>query len=279
MQGTYTALITPFKNGELDEQGLRENIWFQIDEGIDGLLALGSTGEGSLLKDHERHRVIQIVLEEAKGKVPLWVNGSGASTSQAIQRTEEAQNLGADGVLHMAPYYSLPTEEGISLHFEAIARKTKLPVMLYNHPKRSGCTIEITTLKKLAKHDYIIGIKDASGDIGYVGEILNALPNFTVMSGDDVSALAYLSMGASGVISILSNLMPRKMCELMREPIKRHFHELFSFIQFSQCETNPIPIKAMMNLVGMPAGECRLPLTQLSHDNKKKLEGLLLAYV
>lgn len=279
MQGTYTALITPFKEGDLDEQGLRENIWFQIEEGIDGLLVLGSTGEGNLLSDRERHRVIQIAVEEAKGKVPLWVSGSAPSTSQALQKTEEAQNLGADGVLLMTPYYILPTQEGIARHFETIAQKTHLPIMLYNHPKRSGSSIEINTLKRLAKVENIVGIKDASGNIGYVGEILNAFPNFVVMSGDDISTLAYLSMGAHGVISILSNLMPRKVCELVSNPLQRHFHELFPFIQFSQCETNPIPIKAMMNLIGMPAGECRLPLTPLTSDNRKKMEGLLLAYV
>lgn len=279
MQGTYTALITPFQDGDLDEQGLRENIWFQIEEGIDGVLVLGSTGEGELLTESERHRVIQIVSEETKGKILLWVHCGGPATDYAIKKTQEAQKLGADGVLIVAPYYVLPTQEGVYRYFEKIARNTSLPIMIYNHPKRVGESIEVETLKRLSQLSNVIGIKDASGDVGYVGEVLHSIPHFTVMSGDDISTLPYLSLGAKGVFSVVSNLMPRKVCELVNKPTVTHYHDLFPFFQFSQCETNPIPIKAMMNLVGMPAGECRLPLTPLNQEHRKKMEDLLLAYV
>ena len=151
MEGTFTALITPFKDGDLDEHGLRENIRFQIEEGIDGLLALGSTGEGQTLSERESHRVIQIACEETRGKVPLLIQTGDSATYRTIKKTEEAEKYGADGVLIVTPYYCRPTQEGLLRHFEAIARSTTLPIILYHHPKRTGAHFEIETLKALAK--------------------------------------------------------------------------------------------------------------------------------
>ena len=273
---TMTALITPFKDGDLDEEGFRKNIHFQVDEGIDALLALGSTGEGEALSERERSRVLQIAREETQSKVPLWIQTGDSATDRTIKKTEEAEKLGADGALIITPYYCRPTQEGLLRHFEAVANSTSLPIILYHHPKRTGASFEIATLKRLAQIDNIIGLKDASGDVGFVAQVINAIPDFDVFSGDDLLTLPLMSIGAKGVISIMSNIMPRKMCELVQSGAKSLYHELFPLFLFSQCETNPIPIKAMMNQMGMPAGECRLPLTPLSKKYQEQIKELCL---
>jgi len=273
---TMTALITPFKDGDLDEEGFCKNIRFQIDEGIDALLALGSTGEGEALSEGERSRVIQIAREETQGKVPLWIQTGDSATDRTIKKTEEAEKLGADGALIITPYYCRPTQEGLLRHFEIVAHSTSLPIILYHHTKRTGASFEVATLKRLAQIDNIIGLKDASGDVGFVAQVLNTIPDFDVFSGDDLLTLPLMSIGAKGVISVISNIMPRKMCELVRTRAKSLYHELFPLFQFSQCESNPIPIKAMMNLMDMPAGECRLPLTPLSKKYKEQMKELCL---
>ncbi|NGX50495.1 MAG: 4-hydroxy-tetrahydrodipicolinate synthase [Chlamydiae bacterium] len=279
MQGTYTALITPFKDDDLDEEGLRKNICYQIEEGIDGVLALGSTGEGQALTEEERLRVIQIAREESLGRVPLMVHTGECSTHRAIERAEEAERVGADSLLIVTPYYCRPTQEGLVRHFEAIARSTTLPIILYNHPKRTGVRFEVESVERLSQIKNIVGLKDASGDLGFVAELLNRIEDFSLFSGDDPLTLPLMSIGAVGVISILSNIFPRKVCELVRKRDKRLYHELFPLFQLSQCESNPIPIKAMMELIGMPAGECRLPLTPLSEKYHEQMRELLVTYV
>ena len=276
MEGTYTALITPFKEGTIDEQGFRENLWFQMDAGVEGVLVLGSTGEGETLTEKERFRLIQIAREETKGKIPLWVQTGDCATFRTLEKTEEAERLGADGVLIITPYYTCPTQEGVIRHFETVAESTHLPIMVYHHPRRSGVRLELETLRRLAKIENIIGMKDASGDISFVAEVLSQLPDFILMSGDDLLILPHLSLGAKGVFSVLSNLMPQKVCELIQNPSPSLYRPLFPYFRFSQCETNPIPIKAMMNRVGMEAGECRLPLTPLSQKYQKQMEALFL---
>lgn len=277
--GLTTALVTPFKEGSLDEQGLRENIWFQIEEEVDALLVLGSTGEGNTLQENERRRVIDITISEAKGKVPILISCSDASTERTCLKAYEAEHAGADALLVMAPYYCRPTQEGIFRHFSAVAEASSLPIIMYNHPGRSGVSIEVETVRRLSEIETIVGLKDASGSISYGAAIINALPDFLFLAGDDLMALPYFSIGGKGLISVMSNLFPKKMKALVDEKSLSLFQELYPYIALSQIESNPSPIKAMMNRAGFPAGECRLPLVPLRRENQEKIEALLLTGV
>ncbi|MCB1109615.1 MAG: 4-hydroxy-tetrahydrodipicolinate synthase [Chlamydiia bacterium] len=269
--GLTTALITPFKEGKLDEKGFRENLWFQIEAGVDALLVLGSTGEGNSLTEAEQQQVTDIAVSEAKGNIPLWVSCGGVSTDQTIEKARVAEERGADALLVIAPYYCRPMQEGLLRHFEAVAHATPLPIILYNHPKRAGVTIEQETLKRLSGIENIIGIKDASGSIGYGAAVMDSVPDLLFLVGDDLMALPFLSIGAGGLVSVLSNLMPGSMKELVETRDLSLYRTLYPFMALSQVETNPIPIKAMMELEGLPAGKCRLPLTPLSEKNQKRL--------
>ncbi len=274
--GIITALITPFKEGKIDEQGLRENIYFQIEEGIDKLLFLGTTGEGNFLSENERKRVIAIALKEGKGKASLLLSCGDVSTERSVAKVAQAEKMGADGVLVIAPYYCRPTQEGLFRHFEMVAKSTALPIIIYNHPKRTGVEIEVETVKRLAEIQNIVGIKDASGSVAYGASVIEALPDFLFLAGDDLMALPISAVGGTGLISVLSNLMPRKMKELVETQDRALYQNLYPFISMSQIETNPVPIKAMMNLVGLSAGECRFPLVPLSSVNQSNLRDLLL---
>lgn len=274
--GITTALITPFKEGEVDDQGLRGNIHFQIEEGVDNLLFLGTTGEGNFLSEEERKRVIAIALEEGKGRASLMLSCGDVSTKRSISKVIQAEKMGVNGVLVIAPYYCRPTQEGLFRHFQEIAKNTSLPIIIYNHPKRTGVEIELETVKRLADIQNIVGIKDASGSIAYGASVIAALPDFLFLAGDDLMALPTSVIGAAGLVSVLSNLMPRKMKELIETQDCTLYQKLYPFISMSQIETNPVPIKAMMKLIGLSAGECRLPLTSLSKVNHNKLRDLLL---
>ncbi|MDN3509113.1 MAG: 4-hydroxy-tetrahydrodipicolinate synthase [Candidatus Neptunochlamydia sp.] len=272
--GTITALVTPFNEGKLDEQGLGENICFQIQEGIDALLVLGTTGEGATLSIEEQKKVIQIAVEEKK--VPVIVNVGDISTARTIEKVKVAETLGADGLLIIAPYYSRPSQGGLALHFESIANGTSLPIILYNHPKRTGVDLSIELLVRLSTKKNIIGIKDASSSIPYAAQIRNRLPNFRLFAGDDLMSLPLLAIGASGLISVLSNLMPHKVGEMVKNQAQAIYEELFPFMDASQIETNPVPIKAMMELAKLPAGKPRLPLTSLTFKHQQLLKDLIL---
>ncbi|MCB1071710.1 MAG: 4-hydroxy-tetrahydrodipicolinate synthase [Chlamydiia bacterium] len=272
--GTITALVTPFKEGKLDEQGLRENIWFQIEERVDALLVLGTTGEGATLSNEEQKKVIQIAAQEKK--VPVIVNVGDISTTRTIEKVKIAETLGADGLLIIAPYYNRPSQEGLALHFEKIASETSLPIILYNHPKRTGVDLSLELLIRLSKTKNIIGIKDASGSVPYAAQIRHKLPDFLLFAGDDLMSLPLLAIGASGLISVLSNLMPHKVGEMVKNQDQALYDELFPFMDATQIETNPAPIKAMMELAKLPAGKPRLPLTSLTLEHQQVLKDLIL---
>ncbi|MEM8727648.1 MAG: 4-hydroxy-tetrahydrodipicolinate synthase [Chlamydiota bacterium] len=271
--GTITALVTPFKEGKPDEQGLRNNIRFQIDAGIDALLVLGTTGEGATLSTEERQRVIQIAVEEKK--VPVIVNVGDLSTATTIEKVKIAETLGADGLLIMPPYYNRPSQEGLALHFESIASETSLPIILYNHPTRAGVDLSLELLVRLATKKNIIGIKDASGSIRYAAQIRNKLPNFRLFAGDDLMSLPFLAIGAEGLVSVLSNLIPRKIGEMVKNRDQALYEALFPLMDAAQIETNPIPIKAMMGFVKLPAGAPRLPLTGPTLKHRQLLRELV----
>ncbi|MGZ3633458.1 MAG: 4-hydroxy-tetrahydrodipicolinate synthase [Parachlamydiaceae bacterium] len=287
LSGTVTALITPFVNEQLDEEGFANNIRFQIAQGIDGILPLGTTGEASTLNADEQQRVISIAVREAKGKVPIWVGTGSYCTKQTIEKTRRAKDLGADVALIVTPYYNRPTQEGIYRHFEAIATQVNIPIMIYNIPGRCGQNIETPTLMRIAELPNVIGVKEASGNIHQAGDFLHLIvkkyPHFRVFSGDDILTLPMIALGAVGVVSVVSNLIPKQVIALTNAAVQGDFalardlhFQLLSLYKTAFIETNPIPIKTAMNLCGMPAGECRLPLYEMSDENLETLRKQLL---
>jgi 4-hydroxy-tetrahydrodipicolinate synthase len=287
LTGTITALVTPFINQELDEEGLAYNIGYQIAKGINGILPLGTTGESSTLSPEEQTRIISIAVREANGKVPVWVGTGSYCTRQTIEKTKRAQNLGADVALIVTPYYNKPTQEGIYRHFEAIATSIEMPIIIYNIPGRCGTNIETTTLMRIAGLPNIIGVKEASGNINQAGDVLHTIvekyPQFLVFSGDDALTLPMMALGAVGIISTVSNLVPTQVIALVNAVLQGQFdlareihYQLLPLYKTAFIETNPVPIKTAMNLCGMPSGECRLPLYQMAPENINTLRQLLL---
>lgn len=286
LKGTITALITPFIHGQLDENGLKENIRQQLQAGINGLLVLGTTGEDPTLTPEEQEKIISIAVQEGKKKVPIVVGTGQYCTKKTIEKTKKAQDLGADAVLIVTPYYNRPSQEGIFKHFEAISQQVNLPIYLYNIPSRSGTNIELPTLQKIATLPNIAGIKDASGNVIQATETVHAIckknPQFRIFSGDDVLTLPMMSLGAHGVISVVSNLVPHQMVNLTKYALEGRFdlaqqvhYELLPLFRMSFIEVNPAPIKAAMQMCGRASGSCRLPLCDLLPENRAKLLNLL----
>lgn len=282
LEGTITALVTPFTSQGIDEGGLAQNIRKQIAAGVNGILVLGSTGEAATLSQEEQVRVITLAVSEAKGKVPVWVGTSSNCTQQTIEKTLKAKELGADGVLVSAPYYNKPTQEGIFRHFEALTSAVDIPVMIYNIPGRCAVNIEPATLLRIAGLPNIVAVKESSGNIQQTSEfiltVVSKYPNFKVFSGDDGMILPMISLGAVGIVSVVSNLIPEEILALSRASLKgdlqraRELHfKLLPFFKVAFIETNPVPIKSAMGLCGLPAGGCRLPLYKMSAENLAKL--------
>jgi 4-hydroxy-tetrahydrodipicolinate synthase len=280
--GVYTALITPFINDGVDQEGLRENCRFQIDSGVAGLVALGTTGETPTLSNQEQELVVQITEEACSGRVPMIVGTGTNSTKTTVERTQWAQNMGADAALVVTPYYNRPTQEGIYLHFKAVCENSDLPIMVYNIPGRTGQNIALSTLTRIAELPNVYGVKEAAGSIQQMHEqimgISSCRPGFSVLSGDDELTIPLMAAGGRGVISVVSNLVPDKMVALVKAMEQQNltaarelFKELYPLMRGSSLETNPIPIKAAMELAGMAAGPCRLPMTQISATNREKL--------
>jgi 4-hydroxy-tetrahydrodipicolinate synthase len=287
LKSAITALITPFIDGELDEEGLAYNIDYQIANGIHGILVLGTTGEASTLSASEEQRVISIAAKEAKGRVPLWVGTGSFCTQKTIEKTRRAKELGADVALIVTPYYNKPTQEGIYRHFEAIATAVEMPIVIYNIPGRCATNIEVATLLRLAGLPNIIGLKESSGNTNQAQDVIHTVveryPHFLLFSGDDVLTLPMMSLGAVGIISVVSNLIPAQIVALTAAILKGEFaqakklhYQLLPLFKAAFIEPNPIAIKAAMSLCGMPSGECRLPLCQMGPDNLKLLHQLLL---
>lgn len=285
---TVTALITPFKEDDkLDEKGLIENINYQLDQGIDTLLVLGTTGESPTLSNEEQKRVIEIAVREAKAKAAIWVGTGAYSTQVAIEKTKQAKDLGAEAALIVTPYYNKPTQEGIYRHFEAISLKVEMPIVVYNIPGRCGVNIEVETLARIAQLPQVIGVKEASGNLNQVSHIIHTIvqkkANFAVFSGDDSLTLPMMALGAQGIISVVSNLVPSQVKAQVEAFIKGQINEakkwhykLLPLYEAAFFETNPIPIKAAMQLCGMPSGSCRLPLCEMKAQNLESLRQVLL---
>jgi 4-hydroxy-tetrahydrodipicolinate synthase len=277
------------ENGDADYDGFRELIRFQLAQGIDGLVPLGTTGEAPTLEEDEEEKLIRIAVEEAKGKVPLIIGAGSNSTKYAVKYTKRAKDLGADAALVVTPYYNKPNDEGLFRHFEAVA-KEGLPIVIYNIASRTGKNISTPLMKRLAGIPGIIGVKEASGDINQMGDVIRdvALPkkaeggDFAVLSGDDAFTLPLIALGGDGVISVISNLVPARVKALTGaalggnyEEARKIHHELIPLIKAAFIETNPIPIKTAAGWAGLPAGPVRLPLGPLSPASEEVLRAAL----
>ncbi|MDR2094971.1 MAG: 4-hydroxy-tetrahydrodipicolinate synthase [Treponema sp.] len=286
LRGAFTALITPMKdNGEVDYDAWRKLINFQIDAGIDGLVPLGTTGETPTLDEDEEEKLIRIAVEEVKGRVPLIIGTGSNSTRHMVLYTQRAKNLEADAALVVTPYYNKPNDEGLIRHFQAAAA-VGLPVVVYNIAARTGRNISAPLMEKISRIPGIIGVKEASGDIVQIGDMINDVAEkrraegapFSVLSGDDSFTLPLLALGGDGLISVVSNLVPDKVAALVRTGLSGNFedarklhYKLLPFMKAAFIETNPIPIKTAMTWAGLPGGSVRLPLGTLDPKNEAPL--------
>ncbi len=281
LQGVFTALVTPFRNGAVDREALRNLIEAQICGRVAGIVPVGTTGESPTLSCEEHLEVIRIAVETANKRC-LVIAGTGAnSTEEAIELTRAAKNLGADASLQVTPYYNKPTQEGLYRHFSTVADKVGLPVVLYNVPGRSGVPIAEATVARLAANPVIAAIKEAAGSVDRVSAIRD-LCDLTVLSGDDSLTLPMMSVGASGIISVASNIIPLQMTEMVEAALAGDFGKALEYHKKYYClfrdqfiETNPIPIKAAMAMTGMLAEEYRLPLCEISAEHREKLAATL----
>ncbi len=285
-RGAITALVTPFRNGRVDEEAYRELIDWQIRQGVDGIVPCGTTGESATLSHEEHNRVIDIAVDEAKGRVPVIAGTGSNSTAEAIRLTRHAKEAGADGALLITPYYNKPTQEGLYQHYKRVAEETKFPLVLYNVPSRTGVNLLPETVARLAEIPDIVGIKEATGDMRQVSEILEKCGDkISVLSGDDFTVLPLLSLGVRGVISVVSNVAPADMAELVRAfdsgdlARARELHyRLMPLARAMFFETNPIPVKTALSLMGKIHLELRLPLCEMKPENRARLEGVLRDY-
>jgi 4-hydroxy-tetrahydrodipicolinate synthase len=284
-QGAITAIVTPFKeDGSLDEEALRGLVNFQIENNIDGIVPCGTTGESPTLDHEEHHKVIEIVIDAVKGKVPVIAGTGSNSTKEAIEITKKAADAGANASLQVCPYYNKPTQEGLFRHFSAIAKAVDIPIVVYNIKGRTAVNIETATLARLAKeHSNIVGVKEASGDINQMQDVLNTLPKeFDVLSGDDKMTLPLMKIGGRGVISVVSNIIPAEVKQLtdyalngdLQKAEEMH-NKLLPLFEGFFIETNPIPIKAGLAMKGMIKESYRLPMCEMKLENKEKLKNIL----
>jgi len=282
--GTGTALVTPFRaDGSLDEQTFCKLLQRQIDAGIDFLVPCGTTGESPTLTHEEHLRIVEITVELAKGKVPVLAGAGGYNTAEVISLARELTDLGADGILSVTPYYNKPTQEGLFQHYRAIAEVISLPIILYSVQGRTGVNIEPGTVKRLAGIENIVGIKEASGNVSQMAAILNAVPDdFLVLSGDDAITLPVVALGGRGVISVVSNEIPREMSQLTRlalqgdYPAAREIHRRFHpLMEINFVESNPIPVKAALAEMDLLKPVWRLPLVPPKAENRARIRAVL----
>lgn len=286
-EGTYTAIITPFKNDGIDWESLEKNIEDQVSAGIDGVVPVGTTGESPTLSFEEHDAFIRKVVKLVNGRIKV-IAGTGAnSTSEAIWLTKQAEDAGVDGTLSVNPYYNKPTQKGLIAHYEAISKSTKLPIILYNIPGRSGINFLPESVRELLNRtDNIKTMKEASGDITQMMRLIELCGDkITVLSGDDNLLLPLLSVGGKGIISVLSNIIPadiKKVVTLFNEnkteEAKKQFYKILPLCRAMFIETNPIPVKAAMEMMGKCEGALRLPMTTIGDENRAVLRKTLVEY-
>src|SRR5271157_2090742 len=285
-RGAMVAIVTPFKNNQVDEEALRELIEFQIANGTDAIVPCGSTGESSTLTHEEHDRVIEITIDAARKRVPVIAGTGSNSTDEALRLTRHAHEAGADGALLVCPYYNRPTQEGLYQHFKIIAESVPIPIVPYNIPSRTGVNLLPETVARLAKISNIVGIKEASGSLKQMQDVISLCGDkFDVLSGDDFFTFPLLAIGGRGVISVVSNIVPAEMAAMVDSfaagDIKRAqqmHHKLVPLIDALFIETNPVPVKAALSMMGKIAYDVRLPMYKMSEGNYEKLKGVMKSY-
>jgi len=286
-QGSIVALVTPFRDGRVDEPTLRELVETHVRNGTDGMVPCGTTGESPTLSHDEHKRVVEIVIQAARGRIPVIAGTGSNSTAEAIDLTVHAKKAGADGALLVSPYYNRPTQQGLYEHFKAVAEAVDLPILVYNIQSRTAVNVETETLARLAAEcRNIVGVKEASGSLDQMTQVIVACgPEFTVLSGDDTLTLPLMAVGGRGVISVIANIVPKETAELTHAALDadwkraRELHlKLFPLTKAMFIETNPIPVKEAMAMMGMIAPEFRLPLCRMSEPNRERLKKILTQF-
>jgi 4-hydroxy-tetrahydrodipicolinate synthase len=286
-RGAFVAIVTPFIDGQLDEQGLMDLIEFHIANGTHGIVPCGTTGESATMSHEEHHRVVELTVKTVNGRVPVVAGSGSNSTSEAINLTKHAKEAGVDGVLMVSPYYNKPSQEGLYQHYKAVAEAVDVPIILYNVPSRTSSNILPATVARLAQIDNIVGIKEATADLNQISQVIGLCPDdFAVLSGDDFTSMPTVLIGGTGVISVTSNVAPRDMADMMEAALAkdvdraRQIHyKMFPLFQAMFYDTNPVPAKKTLELMGkIKSGTPRLPLYEISDENLVKLKEAITAY-
>ncbi len=287
IKGAIVAIVTPFKDGAIDEDAYRRLIDWHIKSGTHAIVPVGTTGESATLSHDEHKRVIEICIEQVNGRVPVIAGAGSNNTEESLDLARFAKEAGADAILMVTPYYNKPTQEGLYLHYKTVAEQVKMPIILYNVPGRTSVNMLPSTVARLSRLKYIAGIKEASGNLKQVSEIIGLCnKKFIVLSGDDPTAFATMALGGRGVISVTSNVMPRDMAKMMNcclkgdwDKARKIHYKLFNLFNAMFIETNPVPAKQALYLMGkIESPEVRLPLAQMSEQNIEKLKETLQHY-
>jgi len=286
-QGSFVALVTPFRNGKLDEAKVRELVELHASHGTDGIVPCGTTGESPTLSHDEHKRVVEVVIEAARGRLKVVAGTGSNSTAEAIDLTRHAERAGAAGALVVNPYYNKPTQDGLYRHFRAVAETVAIPILVYNIQSRTAVNVETATLERLVRDvKNLLGVKEASGSLDQMSQVIAACgPDFSVLSGDDNLTLPLLAIGGHGVVSVIANILPRETAEMVHAALEgdwkraRDLHyRLFPLARAAFLETNPIPIKEAMAMAGMLEPEFRLPMCRMSDANRERLRAILTQY-
>ena len=286
-RGAFVAIVTPFTDGRVDEKALVDLIEFHIANGTHGIVPCGTTGESATMSHDEHHRVVELTVKTVNGRVPVVAGSGSNSTAEAIDLTRHARQAGADGALMVSPYYNKPSQEGLYQHYKAVAEAVDIPIILYNVPSRTSSNILPSTVARLADVDNIVGIKEASGDLNQISEVIRLCPDdFAVMSGDDFTSMPTVLLGATGVISVTSNVAPKDMAQMMDAALAgdlataRSLHyKLFPLMQAMFYDTNPVPAKKSLELMGkIKSGTPRLPLHPMNDETLVRLKAALADY-
>jgi 4-hydroxy-tetrahydrodipicolinate synthase len=288
LKGTTVAMVTPFtKEDGVDEAGMRENINYLIDNGVDGLLAAGTTGESATITHDEQRKMIDILVDEVNGRVKAIAGAGSNSSKEALGLVQYAENSGADAALVITPYYNKPQQHGLYEHYKMLEESTNIPIIVYNVPSRTGTDIDVETIVEVAKLDKIVAIKEANPDMDKVSATLKGLQdqdvkNFMVISGNDNLTLPMISMGAMGVISVVANVDPARMSQMVNAALEGDFnraqelhYELYDLMKVLFIESNPVPTKDSLNMIGRPAGHVRMPLAPMKDESTVKLTKVL----
>ena len=285
--GSFVAMVTPFKNGEVDEAKVRELVELHVAGGTDGLVPCGTTGESPTLSHDEHRRLVELVVEAARKRITVIAGTGSNATSEAVDLTKHAERAGANGALVVSPYYNKPTQEGLYRHFRAVADSVQIPIVVYNIAGRTAVNIETATMARLARDcRNIVGVKEASGSLDQMAQVIAACgPDFTVLSGDDNLTLPLMAIGGHGVISVIANIVPKETADMVHAALDgdwkraRELHyKLLPLARAAFLETNPIPIKEAMAMAGMLSAEFRLPMCPMGEANRETLRGILKPY-